>query len=206
MADIAQRTARMEPPQRPERMIELEAMGTVGDAARPLSFAERMLQITGVRRMIVVAVLCVAWQAYASYLNNSLLFPTLGETIDALYDALVSGPLRPACFFPLPAGWACEATSIETIPSRPIRSRTASARDQILAPPATQAYSARDPGAGAGLNGAPPTETGPIGLGIGEGFWCDVLTARARSFGCGIADVVTGVFCRVSARAASEES
>src|SRR6267142_4642329 len=93
MADIAQRTVRMEPPQRPERMIELEAMGTVGDAARPLSFAERMLQITGVRRMIVVAVLCVAWQAYASYLNNSLLFPTLGETIDALYDALVSGPL-----------------------------------------------------------------------------------------------------------------
>src|SRR5258707_66066 len=80
-------------PQRPQRMIELEAMGTVGDAARPLSFAERMLQITGVRRMIVVAVLCVAWQAYASYLNNSLLFPTLAETIDALYDALVRGPL-----------------------------------------------------------------------------------------------------------------
>ena len=93
MADIAQRTMRMEPPQRPERMIELEAMGTVGDAARPLSFAERMLQITGVRRMIVVAVLCVAWQAYASYLNNSLLFPTLVETIDALYDALARGPL-----------------------------------------------------------------------------------------------------------------
>ena len=73
-------------------------------------------------------------------------------------------------------------------------------------PPATLVYSARDPGAGAGLNGAPPTETGPIGLGNREGFFCDVLTARARSFGCGIAEVVMGVFCRASAPAASEES
>jgi sulfonate transport system permease protein len=93
MADIALRTARPEPPQRPERMIELDTMGAVGDAARPLSFIERMLQITGVRRLIVVAVLCVAWQGYAMYLNNNLLFPTLVETIQALYDAVVSGPL-----------------------------------------------------------------------------------------------------------------
>ena len=93
MADIAQRTARPEPPSRPERVIELQAMGAVGDAARPLSVAERLLQITGVRRMIVVAVLCVAWQAYAMYLNNSLLFPTLTETVDALYDSVVRGPL-----------------------------------------------------------------------------------------------------------------
>jgi len=46
-----------------------------------------------VRRMIVVAVLCVAWQLYAMYLNNSLLFPTLAETLDALYDSVVRGPL-----------------------------------------------------------------------------------------------------------------
>ena len=70
MADIAQRTVRPEPPQRPERMIELETMGAVGDAARPLSRPERLLQITGVRRLIVVAVLCVAWQLYAMYLRT----------------------------------------------------------------------------------------------------------------------------------------
>ena len=74
-------------------MIELETMGAVGDAARPLSVPERLLQITGVRRMIVVAVLCIAWQLYAMYLNNSLLFPTLGETLEALYDSVVRGPL-----------------------------------------------------------------------------------------------------------------
>src|SRR5262245_13440277 len=90
MSDIAQRTVRIEPPRRPERVIELDA---VGDAARPLSVAERLLQITAVRRLIVLAVLCVAWQAYASWLSNSLLFPTLGETLEALYDAVVRGPL-----------------------------------------------------------------------------------------------------------------
>ena len=70
MSDIAQRSVRMEPPRRPERVIELDAMGAVGDAARPLSFVERMLQITAVRRLIVLAVLCAAWQAYASWLSN----------------------------------------------------------------------------------------------------------------------------------------
>ncbi|TMJ00246.1 MAG: ABC transporter permease subunit [Alphaproteobacteria bacterium] len=93
MAETAQRIARLEPPRRPERMIELDAMHAVGDAARPLSPAERLLQITGVRRLIVVVVLCLLWQLYAMWLNNNLLFPTLGETIEALYDAVVNGPL-----------------------------------------------------------------------------------------------------------------
>jgi NitT/TauT family transport system permease protein len=93
MVDIAQRTVRPEPPRRPERTIELQAIGSVGDAARPLSLVERLLQYTLVRRLIVVAVLCIFWEAYARYLNNSLLFPTLTETIQALYDAVAHGPL-----------------------------------------------------------------------------------------------------------------
>src|SRR5215212_3163594 len=93
MADTAQRIVRLEPPRRAEREIQLDQMGTVGDAARPLSTAERLLQITGVRRLIVVAVLCLVWQLYAMWLNNNLLFPTLGETVEALYDAVVNGPL-----------------------------------------------------------------------------------------------------------------
>ena len=93
MTDTAQRIVRLEPPRRPERVIELDAMHAVGDAARPLSIPERLLQITGVRRLIVVVVLCLAWQLYAMWLNNNLLFPTLGETLEALYDAVVNGPL-----------------------------------------------------------------------------------------------------------------
>ena len=93
MVDIAQRMARPEPPQRPERMVALQAIGAVGDAARPLSPLERLMQYTLVRRLIVVLVLCAVWEAYARYLDNSLLFPTLTETVQALYDALVHGPL-----------------------------------------------------------------------------------------------------------------
>ena len=93
MADIALERAKPLPPRRPERVIELDTLGAVGDVARPLSLPERLLQITAVRRLIVLAVLCVLWQAYASYLNNSLLFPTLSETLEALYDAVVNGPL-----------------------------------------------------------------------------------------------------------------
>src|SRR5437879_4757319 len=81
------------PPRRPERVIELGDLGTVGDVARPLSPAERILQITAVRRMIVLAVFALMWQLGAMYIGNSLLFPTLGETLDALSDAIVSGPL-----------------------------------------------------------------------------------------------------------------
>jgi sulfonate transport system permease protein len=89
----AHRVVRMEPPRRPERVIELTDIGAVGDVARPLSMAERILKVTAVRRIIVLAVLCIAWQLYASWLNNSLLFPTLTETLEALYDAVVNGPL-----------------------------------------------------------------------------------------------------------------
>jgi hypothetical protein len=102
-----------------------------------------------------------------------------------------AGPVRPEAQSRFPAGQFVPERHC-AIPKR--------------APPATQAYSARDPGAGAGLNGAPPTETSPTGRGNREGFWRDVLTARARSLGGGIADVVTGIFCRASARAANEES
>jgi len=84
----------MEPPRRPERVVELTDIGgTIGDVARPLSMAERILKITGVRRLIVVVVLCLAWQLYAMWLSNNLLFPTLGETLEALYDAVFNGPL-----------------------------------------------------------------------------------------------------------------
>ncbi len=83
--------------------------------------------------------------------------------------------------------------------------------------PLARDHPERDRGAGDGLSGAPPTETGPTGLGSAEAsrglggtdvFLRDVPTDRARSFGFGIEEVVRGgrSFCRESTRAASEES
>jgi len=93
MADRVLQMTPPAPPRRAERVIELGDLGAVGDVARPLSLPERIIQITAVRRLIVLVVLAIAWQLGALYINNSLLFPTLSETFEALYDAVVHGPL-----------------------------------------------------------------------------------------------------------------
>jgi NitT/TauT family transport system permease protein len=48
---------------------------------------------TAVRRVAVVAVLGFAWQAYAMWLQNPLILPTLTETLEAGWRATVSGEL-----------------------------------------------------------------------------------------------------------------
>src|SRR5262249_20954005 len=87
---IADRTR---PPVRPERVITLDAMGAVGDVARPLTPFERIINITAVRRLIVLVVLAAAWEAYARFTANPLLFPSLSETLVAFWDAAAHGPL-----------------------------------------------------------------------------------------------------------------
>ena len=93
MADVVHSALPPLPPTRPERVVTLDAMGTVGDVARPLGPIERITNITAVRRLIVLAILAVAWESYARFLANPLLFPSLTETLQALYDATVNGPL-----------------------------------------------------------------------------------------------------------------
>jgi NitT/TauT family transport system permease protein len=78
---------------RPERFVRLDALGAVGDAARPLGPIERLTNITAVRRLIVLVVLGVAWESYARVIANPLLFPSFTETIEAFWDAAVRGPL-----------------------------------------------------------------------------------------------------------------
>jgi NitT/TauT family transport system permease protein len=81
------------PPVRPERVVTLDAIGAVGDAARPLGIIDRLANITLVRRIVVIAVLAALWEGFARYADNSLLFPTLTETLSAFWDAAARGPL-----------------------------------------------------------------------------------------------------------------
>jgi NitT/TauT family transport system permease protein len=48
---------------------------------------------TAIRRLAIVAVLCVAWQGYAVWLRNPLIFPTLTDTLAAWWEAMLSGEL-----------------------------------------------------------------------------------------------------------------
>ncbi|MEI7804617.1 MAG: ABC transporter permease subunit [Hyphomicrobiales bacterium] len=74
-------------------MIALDAMGAVGDVARPLAPFERIANITAVRRLFVLVVLAVLWEGFARISNNPLLFPSLTDTVEAFYEAAVYGPL-----------------------------------------------------------------------------------------------------------------
>ena len=93
MVDHALNLAPATPPKRPERVITLSDLGAIGDVARPLPLAERILRLTAVRRLIVVVVLALLCQLGALYIDSTLLVPTLSETLAALWDATVNGPL-----------------------------------------------------------------------------------------------------------------
>jgi NitT/TauT family transport system permease protein len=62
-------------------------------AEKPLSLFERALNSSALRKAILLVALAVVWQVYATWLDNSLLFPKLSDTVDALYHALASGEL-----------------------------------------------------------------------------------------------------------------
>jgi NitT/TauT family transport system permease protein len=83
----------LSPPKRPERSIQTGGLGTIGDVARPLTLVERIWQQTLVRRVVILVVLGIAWELYARYNNNPLLFPTLSETLEAWWEAMARGPL-----------------------------------------------------------------------------------------------------------------
>ncbi len=90
---MSEQALRLSPPKRPERTVTLDTVGAIGDVARPLSLFERLAENTLVRRLVILVVLGALWQAYATWVSNPLLFPTLTETLDALWEAIVRGPL-----------------------------------------------------------------------------------------------------------------
>ena len=81
------------PPVRPERVVTLDALGTIGDVASPLGPFERTANLTLVRRLVVIIVLAALWEGFARYTANPLLFPSLSETLAAFWDASARGPL-----------------------------------------------------------------------------------------------------------------
>jgi NitT/TauT family transport system permease protein len=64
-----------------------------GVVAKPLSAWERVYNVTIFRKLVILVVLAAAWEVYARWLNNPLLFPTFGATVDAFVDGFVHGTL-----------------------------------------------------------------------------------------------------------------
>ena len=81
------------PDDRPERLIPAMALPEVADLATPLGPIERLRTSLGFWRVVVLVVLALAWEGYGRWVGNDLLFPTLSETLAALWDATASGVL-----------------------------------------------------------------------------------------------------------------
>ncbi len=78
---------------RPERHGKPIASAALGIVEKPLSVWERIGNVGAVRKFALLVVLAVAWELYARALDNPLLFPTFGATVQAFGHAVASGEL-----------------------------------------------------------------------------------------------------------------
>jgi NitT/TauT family transport system permease protein len=60
----------------------------------PLSLWQRLANSAAARKLLVLVVLALVWEGYARWLDNPLLFPTLGATLEALWNGFASGELE----------------------------------------------------------------------------------------------------------------
>jgi NitT/TauT family transport system permease protein len=86
-------TERREPPVRPELERDVLETGDIAAVERPLSAWDRLTNITAVRRLFVLAVIVAAWEGFAVYQNNPLMFPTFSATAAAFWDSVVNAGL-----------------------------------------------------------------------------------------------------------------
>ena len=63
------------------------------EVERQLSIAERLWNNAALRKGLILIVLALIWEVYARHLDNVLLFPTLTDTLKALYAHLIDGSL-----------------------------------------------------------------------------------------------------------------
>ena len=79
-------------PARPD-FINDDLPAGFGVVEKPLSLWERVFDNGAVRKGLLLIGLALIWEIYARWLNNSLLFPTLSETVVAFFGAVLSGEL-----------------------------------------------------------------------------------------------------------------
>src|SRR5206468_12577257 len=78
---------------RPEHYREPVDAATFGIVEKPLSGWERLGNNAAARKLLLLLVLALLWEAYARWLDNPLLFPTFTATLSAFADATASGVL-----------------------------------------------------------------------------------------------------------------
>src|SRR3954470_3018643 len=67
-----------------------------GEVERNLTVLELLWNDGFVRKAVIIIFLAVAWEAYGTFLDNPLLFPTFHDTIITMFEKVKDGtiPLR----------------------------------------------------------------------------------------------------------------
>jgi NitT/TauT family transport system permease protein len=63
------------------------------ELVRALPLAVRLWHNEALRKLVIVVLLGLAWEGYARWLDNPILFPTLTETLQAFRDRIADGTL-----------------------------------------------------------------------------------------------------------------
>ena len=78
---------------RPDIKGNLVDVSKIGSISKPLSKAEMAWHSTFLCKIVILVLILLAWQGYATYLDNDLIFPTFTATILAIYKLALSGEL-----------------------------------------------------------------------------------------------------------------
>jgi NitT/TauT family transport system permease protein len=72
---------------------------TFGVIQKPLSTWEKIYNQGGARKTFILVMLALAWEIYARILDNPLLFPTFGATVEAFWEGIRTGGLPGRAWF-----------------------------------------------------------------------------------------------------------
>jgi NitT/TauT family transport system permease protein len=111
-------------PLRPEIVRDQTAQFAV--VQKPLSTIERIYNQVWLRKLLILVVLALIWEAYGRALNNDLLFPTFSATIRAFFDAILSGVLPARAWSSIKVllmGYACGVVLAALLTALAIMSR-----------------------------------------------------------------------------------
>ncbi len=78
---------------REEYEREVTAPSAHQEIKRELSLFERLYNIAAIRKGVILVLLAIIWQLYATNLNNELMFPTFSDTVKGLIQVIQSGEL-----------------------------------------------------------------------------------------------------------------
>jgi NitT/TauT family transport system permease protein len=111
-------------PLRPEIVRDQTAQFAV--VQKPLSAIERIYNQVWLRKLLILVVLALIWEAYGRFLNNDLLFPTFSATARAFFDAILSGVLPARAWASIKVllmGYACGVVLAALLTALAIMSR-----------------------------------------------------------------------------------